>query len=139
MPLRCDKRSVDYIVRFFTLAEERGIPVYWLLPPTHPEIQAARDAGKATAFYTDFVHKMQARFPDLTIVDARHSGLPRNRFYDACHLDGRGAQAFSTQVAAVLHRLPAREATGPRWVSLSGDRIDTIRQTAAGQRPSRRR
>jgi hypothetical protein len=139
MPLRCDRRSVDYIVRFFTLAEERGIPVYWLLPPTHPEIQAARDAGKATAFYTEFVRKMQARFPDLTVVDARHSGLPRNRFYDACHLDGRGARAFSTQVAKVLLRLPSGDTTAPRWVSLSGDRIDTIRQTAAGQRPSRRR
>src|SRR5438270_12433643 len=39
-PWSCDKVNAEYIRRFLALARSRDIPVYWLLPPVSPELQA---------------------------------------------------------------------------------------------------
>lgn len=131
MPRKCDWRSEHYITRFFSLAEAHNIPVYWLLPPVHPEIRSSWDAGGGTEFYTRFAERMQNRFTGVTIVDARRSGCPAERFYDSCHLDGSGASAFTEQVAEVLNRYPPRPGAAGGWVNVSADRIEAIVRSPA--------
>lgn len=126
MPRKCDWRSAYYIERFLALAEANRLPVYWILPPVHPEIRASWDAGGATEFYTRFVQAMEERFTGLTVIDARCSGSPAERFYDACHLDATGARAFTAQVADALNQHPSRAGAPGRWVNVSAERIEMI-------------
>ena len=126
IPRKCDWRSEAYIARFLALAADYQIPVYWVLPPTHPEVLSNWDAAGATEFYTRFVHRMEQRFAGVTVVDARRSGHPGQRFYDSCHLDGPGALAFTAQVAEVLNQYPPRRGSPGRWVNVSADRIEMI-------------
>ena len=79
------------------------MPVYWLLPPTHPKLQAWRDEKKADADYERFIRHLQTRFPNLRVIDARHSGYSPDVFWDAVHLDRDGRLAvFTAQIAEVL-------------------------------------
>ncbi len=110
-----NRRSERYIVRFLALAEAHQLPVYWLMPPTHPKLQAWRDERRADASYETFVVALQKRFPNVRVIDGRRSGYGADVFWDAVHLDRDGALAFSSQVADVLH---AGRASAERWVSL---------------------
>ncbi len=95
-----------------------GIRVYWLLPPISPWLQARREATGAEAGYLRLVRSSQARHPNLTIVDGRHSGYDHTVFVDTTHLDGQGAAVLSADLAALLARdLPTATAPG-RWLEL---------------------
>jgi hypothetical protein len=65
---------------------------------------------------------LQREFPNLVVVDARHSGFDQTACFDYTHLNHRGACAFSTDVAGVVERSLRREGNSPRWVMLSGYR-----------------
>ena len=53
--------NAEYIRRLFTLAAARGIPVYWLLPPLAPQLQARREQTGAEADFVRFVRSFQTR------------------------------------------------------------------------------
>jgi hypothetical protein len=109
-----DRVSAAYVRRFLRLAAMRGVPVYWLLPPIVPEVQARREALGLDAQWIAFVRATIAPFPNVTVVDGRHSGYIPSVFVDPAHLDGRGAAALSAGLGEVVRRRP-----GPRrWVSL---------------------
>jgi hypothetical protein len=113
----CDKVNRLYIRKFLALAASRDIPVYWLLPPISPTMQARREATGVDQSYARFVRSYVDAFPNLTVLDGRHSGYINAVFNDAVHLDGRGASLLSADVAALLAR-GARSPSDGRWVGL---------------------
>ena len=108
---RINERSIDQL---FALAESRSIPVYWIIPPLSPQLQARRESSAVDDHYTDFAKAMLARHPGVTVVDGRHSGYEMTSFSDSTHLNGRGSMAFSHELAAILKRPGGR----PRWIDL---------------------
>jgi hypothetical protein len=78
----------------------------------------ARDGSGVHARYDRFVRAMQARFPNLTVLDARYSGYLPAVFVDATHLDRDGAVRLSADVAEVLREASHRPGADPRWVKL---------------------
>ena len=113
-----DRLNVSYFRRFLELASARGIPVFWVLPPYSAEIQALRERFGQDATISRFVAAIQSRYPGVVVIDGRRTGYDPSVFWDGMiHLDGRGARAFSNQVATVLNRDVAGE-PAPRWVRL---------------------
>jgi Protein of unknown function (DUF1574) len=109
--------NVEYLERFLALAAERGIPVYWLLPPIHPDVQTWTDASGFDLDYSNFVRATQARFPGTIVVDFRHSGFTADLFIDGAHVNRHGASRLSAALAEILRR-PADAITSSRWVTL---------------------
>lgn len=99
---RCHPINNTYIERFLALADARSIPVIWLMPPVHPEVQRRRDGGGLSAQYEQFVRDLQTRHPRLLVFDARHSGFPESAMADLTHLNRDGAIALSAIVGRAL-------------------------------------
>jgi hypothetical protein len=111
----CDPLNATYIRRFLALCAQRGIRVYWLILPLAPELQARREAVGTDRVYEQFVARWQARYPNVTVVDGRHSGYEPSVFLDACHLDPQGAFVLSDDLARLLAR---RDVSAEKWVHL---------------------
>src|SRR5262249_17262183 len=103
-PLAVNQR---YVRRFLELASARGIPVVWMIQPYAPAAQSRRELIAMDARYAALVHRMQAPYPGITVVDARHSGYEPTVFIDAVHLDRQGAATLSEDLAATLRTLLA--------------------------------
>jgi hypothetical protein len=115
----CEPTSVAYIRRFLKLAAAHKIPVFWLLPPIRPDVQAKREQSGLDALYLRLVHHYESRFSNLVVVDGRHSGFEETVFQDPSHLDYEGASAYSAAVAHVLRAYLGRPSIeGRRWVEL---------------------
>jgi hypothetical protein len=114
----CDRLNRTYLERFLRLAAAYGVRVYWLLPPMDPAVRERRARSGVDAAYTRLAREVQARFPDVTVIDARDSGYGASVHVDPLHLDRRGAFALSTEVAAVLARDLAGAGPASRWVAL---------------------
>jgi hypothetical protein len=134
----CHRVNAGYIRRLFALAGSRGIRVYWLLPPLSPQLQAHRERAGAEAGYVRFVRSLQARYPDVTVLDGRHSGYDHTLFVDASHLDGQGAYTLSRDVADVLRRDLAGAGPGSRWVDLPAYRACPVEVALEDVEQSRR-
>ena len=98
----CHPLNAAYLDRFLGRAEAAKVPVYWLLPPVHPEVQARRDAGGREAIYVRFLRDLQGRHPALVVLDGRYSGYPPESLDDMTHLNVRGASAFSEAIASLI-------------------------------------
>ena len=129
----CDPVEELYLRRFLSLAQSHGMAVYWLITPVVPELRRERLALGRDAAYDAFTRRILADYPGVTVVDGRDSGFPADVFLDACHLDPKGARAFSQGVSEVLTR-----ADKPRRVALPGYQeppsdvpIETITESAA--------
>ncbi len=120
-----DPVNLAYLDRFFGLARSRRIPVYWLLPPIHPDVQARTATSGYDADYTRFVREVLARSPGTVVVDARHSGFTADLFIDGAHLNRRGALQLSAAVAEVLRGRPEAAASG-NWVALDRTRVGPV-------------
>ena len=106
-----------YLRKLFDLAAAHEIPVYWMLAPVAPHVQAAYDRAGLDAAHARFVRNTAARAPGVVVLDARWSGYTPAAFGDAIHLNVFGANAFSLDVADVLRdRLAGRP--GPNWVAM---------------------
>lgn len=115
----CHRVNKTYVRRIFELTAERGIRVYWLLPPVSPALQTRREATGAEAGFLKFVRAFQQTYPHLTVVDGRHAGYDHTAFVDATHLDGRGAFTLTTELGKMLRRdLAEPAAPASRWVDL---------------------
>jgi hypothetical protein len=112
----CDPIHATYQRRFFRLAEEHGITVYWLLPPYSPALQARREQKGLDARFSQFARGFLGEFANLVVLDARHSGYIHTVFTDAAHLDREGACTLSADVGDVLRAQGS--GTGTRWVEL---------------------
>jgi hypothetical protein len=117
-----DPTNAQGMERLLQLAADRDIPVFWLLPPLSPVLQALRDQSGAEAGYEQFVRSFVARYPQLlTVLDARRGGYPTTLFSDHTHLNREGALALSHAVAQAIGPLLARPSSdpGPRWVAVA--------------------
>ncbi len=114
---RIDRINRVYFDRFLALARSEAIPIFWLMPPLGPEVQAFRAARGTDIAYTHFARQAQARDPALTVLDSRTGGHDAAMHIDAIHLDRRGAEALSAALAPVLRdHLDGR--ADARWVEL---------------------
>ena len=111
----CHRANKLYVEKFFKLAESHGIPVVWLIAPSSPELQALRETRGRDPAYAAFIAEAQRRHPSILVIDARHSGYPTDTFADATHLNGRGAAAFSHEIAQILAR---PDLVREKWVKL---------------------
>ena len=107
-----------FMLKFFELAEAHEIPVFYVLTPLHPVVQRRREAIGMDESHTRFARALRARFPGVTVVDARHSGYPRWVFMDFIHLDCLGSFEFSDDLADVVNRALDGGTDRPRWVAM---------------------
>jgi hypothetical protein len=121
----CHPVNARYIRRFLELANERKIPVFWVIPPFAPGLQIEREKKGLDALYRQFVGGWQDRFPNLTVIDGLRSGYKNATFIDAMHFDWQGAYAFSTDVAAVVGNRLSDPNGGLRWLRLPDYRDPT--------------
>jgi hypothetical protein len=135
--------AAQYFHRLLDLAAARGITVFWLLAPILPEAESYRDAHGLNEHHTRNLRALQARHPNLIVLDSRHSGCPASAFVDLCHLNERGAVWISGEVAAVLKGHREGRLTGGRWIDLppysepSGALIARARTGSAGREATR--
>ena len=135
--------NVAYLDRFLGLAASNEVPVYWLLPPIHPAVQARIDASGFNLAYSAFVREVQVRFPGTVVIDARHSGFPADLFTDGLHVNSRGAVKLSATLAEVLRDPKATKGTN-RWAAPELSRakpadfpMEDVRQSAEALRADR--
>jgi hypothetical protein len=110
--------NASFVHRLLRLAAEHRIAVFWLMPPNAPKVIARRDEVGLHAKYDAFARRLLARFPNLTVLDARHAGYRENVFVDPVHLDRDGAVALSSDIAEVLENALSHAQPVPRWVHL---------------------
>ncbi|CAN5610124.1 hypothetical protein BH23PLA1_BH23PLA1_06790 [soil metagenome] len=115
----CNPLNGDYVRRFLRRADDRNVPVFWLLPPVHPTLQGWRDRVGWDDQRLRFLVELQAEFPNMILVDARHSGYGDDLILDLSHLRRHGAYAFSTELAILIAaRLDGGPEALPRQVEL---------------------
>ncbi len=115
--------NVSYLDRFLDLARSSGVGVVWLLPPTHPAVQARLDASGYDARLSRFVAEIQARHPGVVrVVDARRAGFGADQFYDGIHMNRRGALALSMALGEAIRGPFAPD----RWAALERSRVDPV-------------
>jgi hypothetical protein len=119
-----------YVGRLARLAASRGIVVYWLIAPIAPEAQARREALGLDAHHTKNLRAIQAKYPNLVVLDGRRARVPASAFYDSCHLNGRGASWLSAAIATAL----GRPRDGAAWVELPAYTEELARAATAGGR-----
>jgi len=116
-----DRTNAEAIERLLKLAAQRKIPVFWLMAPLSPNLQALRDQSGAEAKYEQFVRTIQARYPQvMTVLDARRAAYPPQLFIDATHLNGGGGIALSRSVATMIGSELSRRhsTTSAGWIAL---------------------
>jgi hypothetical protein len=115
----CDPVCEAYIHKFLGLAESRGIPVFWLIPPISPGASSLREQLGAEAAYTRFVKATTAKHPGVSVIDARGAGYPIEVFHDSTHLSRDGTLTLSADVAdAIVDRLSRPGPEPGFWVGL---------------------
>ncbi len=117
-----DRVNGEAIERLMRLASSHEIPIYWLLTPLSPALQAMRDQSGSETAYERLIRSVQARYPwTMTVLDARRAGYPPDHFVDATHLNSRGAIALSRAVARAIDSLypPPETKTAQRWIALA--------------------
>jgi hypothetical protein len=110
--------NLVYLDKTLALAESRGLPVFFLVPPIHPGVQAGRQARGLDASFMMLVRKIHARHANVTVVDGRRAGFGHGAFADAQHLDREGAAALSIALADAMRPQLTGRASGDRWVAL---------------------
>lgn len=108
--------NLDYLKKFLDLAASRSIPVFWLVPPLSPPVQAKFTEKGQDDRFGRLVTTVLAKYPNVTLLDARTSGYPRDVFPDHTHLDPVGSRTFTTDVGTAMNR--ARSGDPTRWVHL---------------------
>ncbi|MFO0950344.1 MAG: hypothetical protein U0835_04190 [Isosphaeraceae bacterium] len=114
----CAPYHAAYLRRFLDLAASRDIPVFWLVPPIHPEAQRRFDDGGIEIRYDRLLRSALARYPNLVVIDGRRSGYAGSVFVDQAHLDRRGASLLSHDVATIVARSLGGERPPQRWQPL---------------------
>ena len=114
----CHPVNAVFVERLLDLAASREVPVFWLLPPLHPEVQARDDRTGSGEGYHRFLRSLTARHPNLSVIDGRHAGYPAGALADFVHLARPGALAFSDAVAAVVGERLSVRPTDSAWIAL---------------------
>lgn len=120
-PWSCHPVNARYLEKFLALAAERSIPVFVLLPPVRADVQARREALGVDDRYIAFLDQIRVRYPNVSIVDARHAGFRRALFLDPLHLNREGAIAYSASLADLVGECLQDPAVNrSRWLAVEG-------------------
>lgn len=123
---RPDPTNARYVDAFLDLAGSRGIPVFWLVPPSRAErVERLGPAGVAAA-NDRFIAERLARFPSLTVLDGQGLRWDSWAYRDPTHLNRDGAIAFSLAVARAI---------GPRIEGQGGRRKVDLAETLVPRAP----
>jgi hypothetical protein len=117
-PEWCASYHAAYLVRFLELAAARDIPVFWLVPPIHPEAQRRFDKGGTEARYDQLLRSALRRFPNIVVIDGRRARYDASVFVDQAHLDRQGASVLSADVADIVSRALTGPAPKDHWIDL---------------------
>jgi hypothetical protein len=98
-PRREHERSIR---RLLTVAESRGVAVYWVTTTLSPGALAVRTHLGLHAGYRDYLRRLQSEFGGLTVLDVDGMGLDLWAFHDALHLKGEGASRLTEAVASAI-------------------------------------
>jgi hypothetical protein len=109
--------SVD---RFLELAQGRGIPVYWVIPPAEAAWLERNERVGTVAAYRRYVRELLPRFPVLTVLDLQRAAWDRRCFRDPIHLNRDGAVRLSVAVADAIGRAQRRQDVSGRWITTDG-------------------
>ena len=134
-----------YLDKFLDLADARGIPVFWLLPPHYRMIERYFDQPNWHGLRRAFIEARIGRHPNLVVVDGTHAGYGESVVMDVSHLNRDGAVAYSLALGGILaDRLAQADPAAPRWIDLPAFReppadapVEDLAQTSQGR--SRRR
>ena len=107
-----------FMKRFFDLAAEHQIKIYWVVPPLQPDVQAKFAEKGEDIRFDRLISGVLAKYPNVTVVDARQSTYPSEVFVDHGHLDRVGANTFSQDVGNVI-----KASSDERWVKLPAFRM----------------
>ena len=125
-PFHCLPIHQYYLERFLDLAAQHQIPVYWLLPPYRPDMQARCVRSGFDRDHTAFVRQFQARYPEVTILDARQAHYPASVFHDPHHLGLEGTAVMSADVGQMLRQSLDASGSQNRWIALPAYRSRPI-------------
>lgn len=115
----CDLANRHYIKKFLDLAARHQIPVFWVLPPYQPALQARCEKSGFDAAHVAFIRALQARYPGLYVLDGRHANYDPAVFSDFHHLGREGAEVFSADVARRLRAHRDDPSATARWQGLA--------------------
>ena len=108
-----------FIRRFLDLAAARDIPVFWVILPMLPAIEARQQDIRVTAITDALARQMRDAYPNLIVVDVRGRGYDARAFApDAVHLNRRGATTFSRDLGDLIRHRLGNPTAGASWVSL---------------------
>ena len=110
--------NLIYLDRFLALARSREVPVFLLIPPSHPGVQAERERRGLDARYVAIVRKVHDKYANTVVVDGRHAGFGHEVCFDGRHLNLEGATALSHALAEVIAARLDGPSGGDRWVPL---------------------
>ncbi len=133
-----NRSNASYARRLFQLAADRRIQVVWVIPPADPSWQAHRERIGADAGLSRFVREISHQFPEVLVVDGRHSGYDRPAFVDETHMGRDGAAEFTTALADFLVSRLSRDGSQGGIVPLTpfqgrpaGIPLEDLQQTKA--------
>jgi hypothetical protein len=115
----CTKSNRTYIKKLLDMASSREIPVFWVLPPYKPELQARCEQSGFDNAHEAFIKNLQVRYPGLYVIDGRRAGYDPRVFTDLHHLGREGAAIFSADVARLLRQHRDDPKSTPRWLKLA--------------------
>lgn len=143
-PFRVAPVHVRTIERLLATARDRGVTVYWVLPPLLPALQDRCDASGYADAHRAFVRGWLRRFPNLVVVDAGRSARDPRAFYDPLHLSAEGAYPFSLALGDLVRKTlpparPGSDRPGPGpWTTLAAfqprplpDGVEDLDETVA--------
>ena len=119
-----DPVNEAYTHRFLQLARKHKIPVFCALMPVVPGLKQKAEASGMEPLYFSWLSKLQARYPNLYVLDWRNSGYPDSVFIDALHLDVEGSASVGIALAEYLGRCLKGEGVNERWVYMPPFRLD---------------
>jgi hypothetical protein len=114
-----------YAKKFLKLAEAYKIPVFLTIMPVSPGMQQKYEQNGIDKPYTQWVQKLERRFPTLTVIDLRRSNYDASVFYDPLHLDREGAVSASIALGGFLRDHLDGQPIPQRWVQMPPYRPST--------------
>ena len=125
-PWAPDKMNDIYARKFLQLAADNKIPVYCLLMPVVPGIQAKYEKYGIDRYYFAWIRKLQDKYANLYVLDWRHSNYQDSVFSDTLHLDKDGALSITAALGDYLQRSFRGEGVDVRWVQMPPFRLEGI-------------
>ena len=107
----------EFVERFLALADDRRIPVYWIIPPAEAAWLERNERVGTVGAYRQYVRGLVARFPRLTVIDLQQAGWGRAMFRDPIHLNRDGAVRLTLAVADAIARARGVRDVAGRWIT----------------------